>query len=202
MPEWPNVRLRRTEKISHNWFVSWLWGNQTCWCSQEGVACQNWKNANSLAETKHYEWLQSLNRRHIRYFRLVFPHSSKCCKLVSILKFCIFLYNQAQPPPNVPKNRVWMILQDFEWFAKGFDKKYDCYTLTGLQSAYRANRLHICKLIFYFMFSHNLELNVTFVYKYFSQLQTGLILKRSAGKKLSETGWYKVHSHNFFKQKF
>ena len=128
MPEWPNVRLRRTEKISHNWFISWLWVNQTCWCSQEGVACQNRKNANSLAETKHYEWLQSLNRRHIRYFRLVFPHSSKCHNLVSILKFCIFLYNQAQPPPNVPKNRVWMILQDFERFPKGFDKKYDRYS--------------------------------------------------------------------------
>ena len=25
MPEWPNVRLRRTEKISHDWFVVWIW---------------------------------------------------------------------------------------------------------------------------------------------------------------------------------
>ena len=91
----------------------------------------------------------------------------------------------------------------------------------GFQSGYRANKLHICKLMFYFMFRYNptafpgpfprpwergcvqpcSQCNV-FYYKYLSQLQTGSILKRSAGKKLSEPGRYKVHSHNFFIRKF
>ena len=53
-----------------------------------------------------------------------------------------------------------MILKDFERCPKGFDWKYDCY---GLQSGYRANKLHICKLMFYFLFSYNPKVNVMFV---------------------------------------
>ena len=54
-----------------------------------------------------------------------------------------------------------------EWSCKilsGFQKTLIANMIAkGLQSGYHASKLHICKLMSYFMFSYNPELNVMFV---------------------------------------
>ena len=101
-------------------------------------------------------------------------------------------YNQTQLSPSVPKNSSRMILQDFEPFPKGFDSNYDSYGLSKQINCTFANWCFIsCSLT-----TQNI-MKCLFYYKYLSQLQTESILKRSAGKRLSEPGRYKAHSHNF-----
>ena len=95
----------------------------------------------------------------------------------------------------------------FEWscmILSGFRKVLiGNMIVTCLQSSYRANEMHICKLMF--ISSFHTTRNSTeclFCYKYLFQLRAGSILKRSADKNLSETGRYQDRSHKFFIRKF
>ena len=73
-------------------------------------------------------WMTTISKQMARkIFQTCFPTLFEVLQIGEYTEVLYLLYNQAQPPPNVPKNTVWMILQDFEWFPKGFDKKYDCY---------------------------------------------------------------------------
>lgn len=138
------------------------------------IDCESMSSSSLAVNEKHFRLVKPVNVRK-RELLIKIPHSSKWCKLVSRQSFCnFFWYNQLQLSTNVPKHCCQMILHDF----KGFPKVLIENTIvTCLQGSYRANKMHICKLMFILCFhTTGTQGDVCFIYICFTHRQDQLYI--------------------------